>query len=112
MAVRIISINLQHYLWGELFGYLTHPNIPILDPHLRIADIGTGTGLVLDIRLGRLLLTTRQHLAHRPRGTATQIRTFRWAGYLVPCNTTTAVAPFQHDAPSLGRKNGRSGGPR
>ena len=43
-AIRIISINLQHYLWSELFGYLTHPDIPILDPHLRIADVGTGTG--------------------------------------------------------------------
>ncbi|RYP89415.1 hypothetical protein DL769_000066 [Monosporascus sp. CRB-8-3] len=40
-------INLQHYLWVELFGYLTHPKIPTSDPDLRIADIGTGTGIWL-----------------------------------------------------------------
>lgn len=42
--LMIISINLQHYLWAELFGYLAHPAIPTQDPHLRIADVGTGTG--------------------------------------------------------------------
>ena len=50
-AFRIISINLQHYLWGKLFGYLTHPDIPTRDPHLRVADVGTGIGLVLILGL-------------------------------------------------------------
>lgn len=40
-------INLQHYLWGELFGYLTHPDIPTGNPHLKVADVGTGTGIWL-----------------------------------------------------------------
>ena len=38
------SINLQHYLWVQLFGYHIHSKIPVDDGHLRIADIGTGTG--------------------------------------------------------------------
>ncbi|KUI65004.1 Lovastatin diketide synthase LovF [Cytospora mali] len=36
-------INLQHYLWVELFGYHLHPGIPTADAHLRIADAATGT---------------------------------------------------------------------
>lgn len=39
-----ISINLQHYLWVESYGYLTHPKIPLHGDNLRIADVGTGTG--------------------------------------------------------------------
>ncbi|RDW83798.1 class I SAM-dependent methyltransferase [Aspergillus mulundensis] len=40
-------INLQHYLWVELFGYHIHPSIPTDSPNLRIADVGTGTGIWL-----------------------------------------------------------------
>ncbi|PYI11097.1 S-adenosyl-L-methionine-dependent methyltransferase [Aspergillus sclerotiicarbonarius CBS 121057] len=40
-------INLQHYLWVEVFGYLLHPDIPLQNPNLKIADIATGTGTVL-----------------------------------------------------------------
>ncbi|KAI1496242.1 S-adenosyl-L-methionine-dependent methyltransferase [Biscogniauxia marginata] len=40
-------INLQHYLWRQLFGYLTHPKIPTDNPNIRIADVGTGTGIWL-----------------------------------------------------------------
>ncbi|KAA8627694.1 umta methyltransferase family protein [Pyrenophora tritici-repentis] len=48
-------INLQHYLWVELFGYLTHPNIRLLEKAhssteskpLRVADVGTGTAIWL-----------------------------------------------------------------
>ncbi|KAI1211886.1 S-adenosyl-L-methionine-dependent methyltransferase [Annulohypoxylon truncatum] len=39
-----IRINLQHYLWVAQFGYLTHPKIPLNGAHLKIADVGTGTG--------------------------------------------------------------------
>ncbi|KAI4263041.1 MAG: hypothetical protein L6R42_001800 [Xanthoria sp. 1 TBL-2021] len=39
-------INLQHYLWITLFGYHIHPNISTENSHLRIADVGTGTGSV------------------------------------------------------------------
>ncbi|KAI1819537.1 S-adenosyl-L-methionine-dependent methyltransferase [Xylaria intraflava] len=38
-------INLQHYQWIELFGYHLHPRIPVADANLRIADVGTGTGV-------------------------------------------------------------------
>ncbi|KAL4942728.1 hypothetical protein BDV06DRAFT_235246 [Aspergillus oleicola] len=40
-------INLQHYLWIELFGYHIHPSIPTDHAKLRIADVGTGTGIWL-----------------------------------------------------------------
>ncbi|KAI0972148.1 S-adenosyl-L-methionine-dependent methyltransferase [Xylaria arbuscula] len=40
-------INLQHYLSREIFGYLTHPTIPTTASGLRVADIGTGTGIWL-----------------------------------------------------------------
>ncbi|PWY95899.1 S-adenosyl-L-methionine-dependent methyltransferase [Aspergillus sclerotioniger CBS 115572] len=40
-------INLQHYLWAELFGYLLHPDIPLTKPDLKIADVATGTGILL-----------------------------------------------------------------
>lgn len=44
LADTIHSLNLQHYLHRELFGYLVHPSIPTGNPTLRVADIGTGTG--------------------------------------------------------------------
>ncbi|GFG02124.1 hypothetical protein IFM61606_03483 [Aspergillus udagawae] len=41
-------INLQHYLVVQLFGYRIHPSIPVKDvSNLRIADVGTGTGIWL-----------------------------------------------------------------
>ncbi|KAK6838348.1 hypothetical protein RU639_000664 [Aspergillus parasiticus] len=40
-------INLQHYLAVQLFGYRIHPSIPTKNPDLRIADVGTGTGIWL-----------------------------------------------------------------
>ncbi|MCJ1359592.1 MAG: hypothetical protein MMC33_009594 [Icmadophila ericetorum] len=41
-------LNLQHYLWKQSAGYLIHPNIPLVDgQHVRITDIGTGTGIWL-----------------------------------------------------------------
>ncbi|KAH7400550.1 S-adenosyl-L-methionine-dependent methyltransferase [Phaeosphaeria sp. MPI-PUGE-AT-0046c] len=55
-------INLQHYLWIELFGYLTHPNISLLEKAhsrndskpLRVADVGTGTAIWLTDLSARL----------------------------------------------------------
>jgi hypothetical protein len=43
----MISINRQHYLWTELFSYLIYPDIPKQDLHLKVSDIGTGTGSVI-----------------------------------------------------------------
>ena len=41
-------LNLQHYLWKQHFGYLTHPNIDCLrGENIKIADVGTGTGIWL-----------------------------------------------------------------
>lgn len=37
------SINLQHYLSTEIFGYFLHPDIPVQNPNLKIADIAAGT---------------------------------------------------------------------
>ncbi|CZT23716.1 uncharacterized protein RCC_09430 [Ramularia collo-cygni] len=47
-------INLQHYLWREIFGYLIHPSIPTGAPDLKIADVGTGTGIWLTELADRL----------------------------------------------------------
>ncbi|KAK7740492.1 hypothetical protein SLS53_005335 [Cytospora paraplurivora] len=45
------EINLMHTLWAKIFGYLVHPKIPTSRPGLRVADIGTGTGIWLfDLR--------------------------------------------------------------
>ena len=35
----------MHHLWTKIFGYLIHPKIPTDRPDLRVADVGTGTGL-------------------------------------------------------------------
>ncbi|KAI0842967.1 hypothetical protein F5Y06DRAFT_256565 [Hypoxylon sp. FL0890] len=40
-------LNLQHYLWKEIFGYSLHPKIPREGKSLKIADVGTGTGIWL-----------------------------------------------------------------
>ncbi|OTA84585.1 hypothetical protein M434DRAFT_400421 [Hypoxylon sp. CO27-5] len=40
-------LNLQHYLWKEIFGYALHPKISRDRKSLRIADVGTGTGIWL-----------------------------------------------------------------
>ncbi|KAI0143469.1 S-adenosyl-L-methionine-dependent methyltransferase [Xylariaceae sp. FL1272] len=42
-------INLQHYLSCDIFGYITHPSIPLAQfaVDARIADVGTGTGIWL-----------------------------------------------------------------
>ncbi|KAG8163076.1 hypothetical protein KVR01_007554 [Diaporthe batatas] len=44
-------LNLMHYLWVNDFGYLIHPRIPTKDANLKVADIGSGTGIwLLDAR--------------------------------------------------------------
>ncbi|KAI1761228.1 S-adenosyl-L-methionine-dependent methyltransferase [Hypoxylon sp. FL1150] len=47
-------LNLFHYQWVEVFGYRTHPKIPIDGPKLRLADIGAGTGVWLTDLAARL----------------------------------------------------------
>ena len=40
----------QHIATTKTFGFLVHPNIPLSSPTLKIADIGTGTGIwLLDV---------------------------------------------------------------
>lgn len=44
-------INYMNSLWTKVFGYLLHPKIPTDSPDIRIADVGTGTGIWLfDVR--------------------------------------------------------------
>ncbi|KUI58944.1 Demethylmenaquinone methyltransferase [Cytospora mali] len=44
-------INLMHSLWTKVFGYVIHPKIPTKLDGLRVADVGTGTGIWLfDVR--------------------------------------------------------------
>ncbi|KAL9119521.1 MAG: hypothetical protein Q9187_003926 [Circinaria calcarea] len=40
-------LNLQHFLWRETFDYNLHPGIPVTQDSVRIADVGTGTGIFL-----------------------------------------------------------------
>ncbi|KAJ5614636.1 hypothetical protein N7528_008290 [Penicillium herquei] len=64
--LEINRLNLHHYLLRETLGYLVHPSIPTENPNLRIADIGTGTGLRICADL--YLLKTRiwlTDLAHQ-----------------------------------------------
>ncbi|KAI1168090.1 UMTA methyltransferase family protein [Nemania serpens] len=43
-------INLMHHIWTKMFGYNVHPHIPTNNPGLRVADVGTGTGIwLLDV---------------------------------------------------------------
>jgi hypothetical protein len=37
-------LNLQHYIWKDMFGYSLHPKIPRNQKSLKVADVGTGTG--------------------------------------------------------------------
>jgi SAM-dependent methyltransferase len=40
----------QHLIITKTLGFLIHPNIPLISPNLKIADIGTGTGIwLLDV---------------------------------------------------------------
>ena len=38
------SLNYQHYLWQNAFGFHLHPSIPQLATDVRIADLATGSG--------------------------------------------------------------------
>ncbi|KAI1879089.1 hypothetical protein JX265_003266 [Neoarthrinium moseri] len=40
-------LNLQHYLWKDIFGYALHPKVPRDQKSLKVADVGTGTGIWL-----------------------------------------------------------------
>ncbi|KAF7882341.1 uncharacterized protein EAF02_005704 [Botrytis sinoallii] len=40
-----MRLNYNHFLIKEVCGYLVHPSIPTNQTKLRIADVGTGTGI-------------------------------------------------------------------
>ncbi|KAK3311847.1 hypothetical protein B0H66DRAFT_575676 [Apodospora peruviana] len=40
-------LNLQHHLWKDIFGYSLSPKIPRDKTFLKVADVGTGTGVWL-----------------------------------------------------------------
>ena len=46
MLTAFVRLNLQHYVWKQQLGYLIHPNIRD-DPTLKVADLGTGSGIWL-----------------------------------------------------------------
>ncbi|KAI0798925.1 S-adenosyl-L-methionine-dependent methyltransferase [Xylaria sp. FL0064] len=52
-------INLQHYLWCEIFGYRIHPRFSVEDTDLRIADVGTGTSVWLTDLAARMPATVK-----------------------------------------------------
>ncbi|XDG05653.1 hypothetical protein ABKA04_005268 [Annulohypoxylon sp. FPYF3050] len=38
-------INMMHHIWTRIFGYNIHPKVPSEAANLRVADVGTGTGI-------------------------------------------------------------------
>ncbi|KAF1359019.1 S-adenosyl-L-methionine-dependent methyltransferase [Lizonia empirigonia] len=44
-VIASTRLNLQHYIWKESMGYMLHPSIKLPSSGVRIADIGTGTGI-------------------------------------------------------------------
>ncbi|KAF4122758.1 hypothetical protein GMORB2_7065 [Geosmithia morbida] len=40
-------LTAQHYLWKDLLGFLSHPDIPVADRDLKVADVATGNGIWL-----------------------------------------------------------------
>ncbi|KAI0891817.1 S-adenosyl-L-methionine-dependent methyltransferase [Annulohypoxylon nitens] len=40
-------INMMHHIWTKIFGYNIHPKISSEAANLRVADVGTGTGIWL-----------------------------------------------------------------
>ncbi|KAI0173119.1 S-adenosyl-L-methionine-dependent methyltransferase [Hypoxylon sp. FL1284] len=51
-------INLMHHVWTKVFGYIVHPKVPTEAANLRIADVGTGSGIWL-IDVGEKLKQAR-----------------------------------------------------
>jgi SAM-dependent methyltransferase len=48
--IRSNRLDEQHLFTIKTFGFLIHPNIPLISPTLKIADIGAGTGIwLLDV---------------------------------------------------------------
>ncbi|KAJ5818010.1 hypothetical protein N7474_003601, partial [Penicillium riverlandense] len=43
----VIRLNLQHFLWRQVFGFHVHPSIPTAPALEKIADVGCGTALWL-----------------------------------------------------------------
>jgi len=43
----IARLNLQHFIWKRMQGFLLHPAIKVGSDNTKIADIGTGTGIWL-----------------------------------------------------------------
>ena len=42
-----VRLNLQHYIFKETLGYELSPHLSSLPTNARIADVGTGTGYLL-----------------------------------------------------------------
>ncbi|KAK8101519.1 S-adenosyl-L-methionine-dependent methyltransferase [Apiospora kogelbergensis] len=45
--IDFTRLNLQHHLWKDIFGYSLSPKIPRDKEFLKVADVGTGTGVWL-----------------------------------------------------------------
>ncbi|KAL9086211.1 MAG: hypothetical protein Q9159_004276 [Coniocarpon cinnabarinum] len=57
--VPALRLNLQQYIWRDALGYDLHPSIDTHDPRLKVADVGTGTGIWL-VKLSSQLAPTAQ----------------------------------------------------
>ncbi len=43
----IFRLTAQHYLWKDLLGFLVHPDIPTRATDLKVADVATANGYIL-----------------------------------------------------------------
>lgn len=59
----IRSLTEQHDIYLNILGYVVHPHIPIRSPNLKVADIGTGSGIWL-LELAKLLPATCQFVGY------------------------------------------------
>lgn len=48
LNICFYSLDAQHFLWKMHTGYTLNPKIPI-NPDMKIAEIGTGTGYVIGV---------------------------------------------------------------
>ncbi|MCJ1399509.1 hypothetical protein MMC11_002711 [Xylographa trunciseda] len=88
-----VRLNCQHLLWKANTGYLLHPEIPVTDG-LRIADIGTGTGM-WPIEVSKTLPPSAQLDGFDISGD--QFPPAEWLPSNVTLSTADAFAPIPED---------------
>jgi SAM-dependent methyltransferase len=53
----------QHDIYAKILGYVVHPHIPIRSPNLKVAEVGTGSGIWL-LELAKTLPVTCEFVGY------------------------------------------------